>query len=61
MPPDAPNNPASAPARTLWYAQYDLEDLTLTVRFYLGERPDPENGGRVILEYSPQEVYELKK
>jgi len=61
IPPNAPVNPQAAPGRTLWYAQYDLENLTLTVKFYVGEKPDPENKKRVILEYSPVKVYELKK
>jgi len=61
VPPNAPGNPGIAPGRTLWYAQYDLENLTLTVKFYLGEKPDPENEKMVILEYSPQKLFELKK
>jgi predicted choloylglycine hydrolase len=61
VPPNAPANPQIAPGRTLWYAQYDLENLTLTVKFYLDEKPDPENEKRVLLEYSPVKVYELKK
>ncbi len=60
VPPNAPGNPEIAPGRTLWYAQYDLENLTLTVKFYLGEKPDPQNEKRVILEYSPQKMYKLK-
>ena len=61
VPPNAPGNPEFAPGRTLWYAQYDLENLTLAVKFYLGEKPDPENEKRVILEYSPQKIYKLKE
>ena len=61
VPPNALDNPQYASGRTLWYAQYDLENLTLTVKFHLGEKPDPENEKRVILEYSPKKVYELKK
>jgi predicted choloylglycine hydrolase len=61
IPPNAPGNPERAPGRTLWYARYDLDNLTLTVKFYLGERPDPENEKMVILEYSPQKMYQLKK
>ncbi len=61
VPPNAPGNPQFAPGRTLWYAQYDLENLTLTVKFYLGEKPDPENEKRVILEYSSPKMYVLKK
>jgi predicted choloylglycine hydrolase len=60
VPPYAPGNPEFAPGRTLWYAQYDLDRLTLTVKFYLGEKPDPENENRVILEYSSPKMYELK-
>ncbi|MBD3413292.1 MAG: linear amide C-N hydrolase [Candidatus Aminicenantes bacterium] len=60
VPPNAPGNPQAAPGRTLWYAQYDLVNLTLTVKFYLGEKPDPENEGQVILEYSSPKVYALK-
>jgi predicted choloylglycine hydrolase len=61
VPPNAPGNPQFAPGRTLWYAQYDLDKLTLTVKFYLGEKPDPENENRVILEYTSPQMYELKK
>jgi len=61
VPPNAPGNPEMAPGRTLWYAQYDLENRTLAVKFYVGEKPDPENEKRAVLEYSPVKVYELKK
>ena len=61
VPPNAPGNPEFAPGRTLWYAQYDLENLTLTVKFYLGEKQDPENQKKVILEYTSPQMYELKK
>jgi predicted choloylglycine hydrolase len=61
VPPNVPANPEIAPGRTLWYAQYDLDNLTLTVKFYLGEKPDPENEKRAILEYSPLSTYGLKK
>ncbi len=60
VPPNVPGDSQFAPGRTLWYAQYDLDSLTLTVRFYLGETPDPENEQRAILEYSPVQVFELK-
>jgi predicted choloylglycine hydrolase len=60
IPPNAPGNPPAAPGRTLWYAQYDSDDLTLTVKFYLGEKPDPKDEKRVILEYSPMMTYKLK-
>ena len=61
IPPNVPGNPEIAPGRTLWYAQYDLENLTLSVKFYLGEKPDPENEKRAVLEYSPLKMYVLKK
>lgn len=61
IPPYAPGNPVIAPGRTLWYAQYDLKNLTLAVKFYLGEKPDPESEKRVILEYSPVKTFELKE
>lgn len=61
VPPNVPGNPEFAPGRTLWYAQYDLDRRTLTVKFYLGEKPDPENEKKVILEYSSPKMYELKK
>jgi len=61
VPPVVPGNPEFAPGRTLWYAQYDLENLTLTVKFYLGEKPDPEKEKGAILEYSPKKMYKLKK
>jgi predicted choloylglycine hydrolase len=61
VPPASPRNPAYAPGRTLWYAQYDVELRAMTVKFYLGEKPDPENEKKVILEYSPPKTYVLKK
>lgn len=60
-PPNAPGKPEFAPGRTLWYAQYDLDRRTLTVKFYLGEKTNPENENKVILEYSSPKVYELGK
>ena len=61
VPSTAPGSPEFAPGRTLWYAQYDLDKQTLTVKFYLGEKPDPENEKKVILEYSSPKTYELRK
>ena len=49
-----------APGRTLWYAQYDLDDLTLKVRFYLGEKPDPNDESKMICEYSKPKIFKLK-
>jgi predicted choloylglycine hydrolase len=61
IPPNAPPDPTMALGRTLWYAQYDLDNLTLTVKFYLSEKPDPENEKKVILEYSPPKIFKLEK
>jgi hypothetical protein len=59
--PTAPGNPEFAPGRTLWYAKYNLDRQTLTVKFYLGKKPDPADKDRVILQYSSSKMYELKK
>jgi len=61
VPPTTPGSSEFAPCRTLWYAQYDLDRQTLIVKFHLGEKPDPENGNKVVLEYSSPKNYELKK
>jgi predicted choloylglycine hydrolase len=52
VPPELSGNPQYAPGRTIWYSLYDLDERTMKVRFYLGEKPDPANAGRAILEYS---------
>jgi predicted choloylglycine hydrolase len=52
------DHPDRAPGRTLWHALYDTSDLTLRVKFYLGDRPDPEGEERKIVEYS--DYVELK-
>jgi predicted choloylglycine hydrolase len=41
-----------APNRTLWYAVYDASDSSFRARFYLGDRRDPANEGKKIVEYS---------
>jgi len=61
IPPNVPANLQAAPGRTLWYAEYDLDKLTLTVKFYVGEKPDPANEKTAILEYTSAKLYELKK
>jgi hypothetical protein len=52
VPPEVPGDPRYAPGRTIWHSLYDLDDLTMKVRFYLGEKPDPAIPGRAILKYS---------
>lgn len=49
-----------APARTLWYAQYDLDNRTLTVRFYLGEKPDPRDKAKMVCKYSKPQTFTLR-
>jgi predicted choloylglycine hydrolase len=61
VPPKAPGRPEYAPGRTLWYAQYDVDDCTLTVRFYLGEKPDPQDESKGILEYSGSQTFKLRR
>jgi len=61
IPPNVPANSQTAPGRTLWYAQYDLDKLTLSVKFYAGEKPNPAYEKTAVLEYTPVKVYELKK
>lgn len=51
--PRASKSETRAPGRTLWHSLYDVETLTLRVKFYLGEKPDPADETRVIFEYTP--------
>ena len=60
VPPYIPGNKEYAPGRTLWYAQYDIDSRTLTVKFYLGEKPDPETEGKFILTYSSPQTFKLE-
>lgn len=52
------DNPDRPPGRTLWHAIYDTSELSLRVKFYLGERPDPSNPAKKIIVYS--DYVELK-
>ncbi|MFC2164990.1 C45 family autoproteolytic acyltransferase/hydrolase [Acidobacteriota bacterium] len=58
--PSSSSHPEYAPGRTLWYAQYDLDELTLTVRFYLREKPDPNDESKMICEYSKPQTFKLR-
>jgi predicted choloylglycine hydrolase len=60
VPPEASGNEAYAPGRTLWHSLYDADARTLRVKFYLGEKPDPESEGRVSLDYSPYLEFALE-
>lgn len=46
------DHPDRAPGRTLWHALYDTEELSLRVKFYLGDRIDAAAEGKKIAEYS---------
>jgi predicted choloylglycine hydrolase len=60
VPPYIPGNKEYAPGRTLWYAQYEIDNRSLTVKFYLGEKPDPEDEGKVLLTYSSPQTFKLE-
>lgn len=60
VPPYAPQG-EHAPGRTLWYALYDLDEQTLTVKFYLSEKPDPDDNSKAILDYSSPKKFILRK
>jgi predicted choloylglycine hydrolase len=60
VPPYIPGNKEYAPGRTLWYAQYDIDNRTLTIKFYLGEKPDPKEEGKSILTYSLPQTFKLE-
>jgi predicted choloylglycine hydrolase len=52
VPPFAPQNPQSPPWRTLWHSIYDINERKMSVKFYLGEEPDPKDKSKVVLKYS---------
>ena len=53
VPPRASGSETYAPGRTLWHSIYDVDERSLRVKFYLGEKPDPAAEQDMILEYSP--------
>jgi predicted choloylglycine hydrolase len=57
--PNAPQDRWFPPARTLWHSIYDLDEGKMSVKFYLGEEPDPGNKYRVIQRYSPYVDFQL--
>ena len=57
--PTASGSETYAPGRTLWHSVYDVDERSLRVKFYLGEKPDPAAEGKVILEYTPYLEFEL--
>jgi predicted choloylglycine hydrolase len=58
-PPFASNDPAIAPHRTLWHSIYDLDERKLSVKFYLGEEPEPKDKRKVLLKYSDYVDFQL--
>lgn|GEM_PF-1768467 len=61
VPPEASGNETYAPSRTLWNSLCDADALTLRVKFYLGETPDPADSARVVLEYSQYLEFVLQR
>lgn len=49
------------PARRLWYAQYDTEARSLTIRFYLGEEADPADPRKVVFSSSEPLEFRLQE
>jgi penicillin V acylase-like amidase (Ntn superfamily) len=59
VPPTASGNQAHAPGRTLWHSIYDVDEKSLRVKFYLGEKPGPDTAETMVLEYTPYLEFEL--
>ena len=60
VPPDVPSSGNHAPARTLWHSLYDVDARTLKVKFYVGEKPDPTDPTKAVLEYTPYLEFQLE-
>ena len=58
-PPFVSIDPATAPFRTLWHSIYDLDEKKLSVKFYLGEKPDPKDKKKVIFNYTEYIEFKL--
>jgi predicted choloylglycine hydrolase len=56
MPDYKPQWPTS---RTLWHSIYDLNNKTVSVKFYLGETKDPTND-KIITKYSDYVTFSFK-
>lgn len=50
-----------APSRTLWHSIYDQNERTLEVKFYLGEKTDPQDPTRGIFEETEYYKFNLKQ
>ncbi|OHB59354.1 MAG: hypothetical protein A2167_07325 [Planctomycetes bacterium RBG_13_46_10] len=61
VPPFAKWNPQSPPWRTLWHSIYDINERKMSVKFYLGEEPDPKDKTRIMLKYSDYIDFKLSE
>jgi hypothetical protein len=56
-PLDSPDYP---PTRTLWHALYDLDEGSVSVRFYLRDGVDPSDKAKTVGEYTEYMTFKLK-
>lgn len=61
VPPEASQSETRSPGRTLWHSLYDAEARTLRVKFYMGEKPDPNDDEKIVLEYTPHLEFGLEE
>jgi hypothetical protein len=59
IPPYISNDRVYAQGRTLWHSIYDLDERKLSVKFYLGEEPDPKDKRKAVLRYSDYINFQL--
>lgn len=52
-------HPFYVPSRTLWYALYDLDARSVSVKFYLGEERDPQHSDKINIRYSQYFTFKL--
>ncbi len=60
-PPFGVMPPGYAPHRTLWYALYDTNDSSVEIKFYMGERPNPEDKNKPVIEYTEPVKFKLER
>lgn len=46
------DHPDRAPGRTLWHSLYDISELSLRVKFYMGDKPGSGKDEGKLVEYS---------
>jgi predicted choloylglycine hydrolase len=59
IPPYVPQDPQVPPMRTLWHSISNLDEGKLSVKFYLGEEPDPKDEYSMVLKYSKYVDFKL--